>query len=549
MDSRFRPRHVSSSEAMQESKQSSTALECCCKAKPCARIDGIRRQLDGADGKTYCCKRTSLMFGWCPYDYSRASRFSSILGTDDPCYPDPPVDLTAELDLVAEDPVDIIDLRQDTENTRASHQDAENTKDLHRSDSLVDSPICLEWGCGMPGNEWMCKDADVGPLCERCAACRKLTYTHAAATTAECDIYLQEWEALSGMTVEPAKDDNDCFYHSLARLVGKYCTPDGVCEGIKDLRDMLADSLTTIIPDVLSNAAAAEESKDADLFINKYVEGVRTNAWGSDIEMIAVGRILDADVKYVSLDMGDWSEGPSFGLTRVEPGESQGSKREYVLVSCNHHWMPARKVGAASSAALKSDAVHGAATNRRDSVSASLYGEALDTLDLNEGPSNELDDDGFERRLDLDGNLYTLAEFKREYGEYGGPIEWAAAIRQPEMQVPRSANQAIPQGKFGVPVHRAGASKGTPLKDAAVNHTAVDDTATNFAAFYGEALTGLASTGKSSVAQEDKRFDVDGKLYTRAEFVHEYGGTKEWDEAATPLPGYMEAAWHDAMTP
>ena len=34
----------------------------------------------------------------------------------------------------------------------------------------------------------------------------------------------------------------------------------------------------------------------------------------------------------------------------------------------------------------------------------------------------------------------------------------------------------------------------------------------------------------------ERRFDVDGELYTRAEFVQEYGGTAEWDRARRPPP-------------
>jgi len=32
----------------------------------------------------------------------------------------------------------------------------------------------------------------------------------------------------------------------------------------------------------------------------------------------------------------------------------------------------------------------------------------------------------------------------------------------------------------------------------------------------------------------NRRYDVDGELYTRDEFIAEYGGTQEWEQAGAP---------------
>jgi len=90
-----------------------------------------------------------------------------------------------------------------------------------------------------------------------------------------------------------------------------------------------------------------------------------------------------------------------------------------------------------------------------------------------------------ERRYDTDGGLYTKAEF---VGEYGGTAEWEAAKRQPATEPPpRDAAPAAP------------------------------------------------------VAPAERRYDTDGGLYTKAEFIGEYGGTAEW-EAARRQPAEARGA-------
>ena len=42
--------------------------------------------------------------------------------------------------------------------------------------------------------------------------------------------------------------------------------------------------------------------------------------------------------------------------------------------------------------------------------------------------------------------------------------------------------------------------------------------------------------GAGRGGEVERRFDEDGELYTRAEFVQEYGGTVEWDRARRPPP-------------
>ena len=43
---------------------------------------------------------------------------------------------------------------------------------------------------------------------------------------------------------------------------------------------------------------------------------------------------------------------------------------------------------------------------------------------------------------------------------------------------------------------------------------------------------GSAAQGKSPPAEQEMRYDYDGLLYTRGDFIAEYGGTAEWEQAA-----------------
>ena len=52
----------------------------------------------------------------------------------------------------------------------------------------------------------------------------------------------------------------------------------------------------------------------------------------------------------------------------------------------------------------------------------------------------------------------------------------------------------------------------------------------------GAAGAGSGGEGAGAGAAEERRYDLDGELYTRAEFVEEYGGTREWDAAERQAP-------------
>lgn len=95
--------------------------------------------------------------------------------------------------------------------------------------------------------------------------------------------------------------------------------------------------------------------------------------------------------------------------------------------------------------------------------------KAADTV--KRSPKGEIASD---KRKDTDGKYYTKAEFIEQYG---GTKEWDA----------RAAHSSQGAGrKAGAPI--GGSKKG-----------------------------------------EEKRLDTDGKMYSRAEFVKQYGGTREWD--------------------
>ena len=56
------------------------------------------------------------------------------------------------------------------------------------------------------------------------------------------------------------------------------------------------------------------------------------------------------------------------------------------------------------------------------------------------------------------------------------------------------------------------------------------------AAAGGTASPPPGRSGAQRGGEVERRFDEDGELYTRAEFVQEYGGTAEWDRARRPPP-------------
>ena len=106
-----------------------------------------------------------------------------------------------------------------------------------------------------------------------------------------------------------------------------------------------------------------------------------------------------------------------------------------------------------------------------------------------------------ERRYDVDGLLYSKAEFIEEYG---GTSEWNQAKRQ----------VVHPTGPATVLPH---ATKPAPSKKGSV------------------------ASSPAPKQREERRYDVDGVLYTKAEFIEEYGGTSEWDQARPALQSAVPA--------
>lgn len=159
---------------------------------------------------------------------------------------------------------------------------------------------------------------------------------------------MRAWESLprNRLEVLPAKDGYDCFFHSLARHMGSYCTPDGRCDESCDLRKMVADGLLTHV-----SAEVEMEAIHVDqISVEAYVDGIRTNKWAGTTELKAAGRILDVDVRYVSLDQdNNWRKGEetNFGLQRVDTEQEPVAepRTQYVFVHCNMHWMPAKLKG------------------------------------------------------------------------------------------------------------------------------------------------------------------------------------------------------------
>ena len=45
-----------------------------------------------------------------------------------------------------------------------------------------------------------------------------------------------------------------------------------------------------------------------------------------------------------------------------------------------------------------------------------------------------------------------------------------------------------------------------------------------------------SAVGVMAPPAEERRYDYDGELYTKEEFILEYGGTKEWEAAERPPP-------------
>ena len=118
-----------------------------------------------------------------------------------------------------------------------------------------------------------------------------------------------------------------------------------------------------------------------------------------------------------------------------------------------------------------------------------------------------------ERRYDEDGELYTRQEF---IDEYGSTREWDRARRQPAVQrqqteEPRRRQQQQPKAP------PAAAPAPGVLRAAKKAPVAPSDPS--------------SSGGNRNGGDVERRFDTDGGLFTRQEFVDYYGGTAEWDKA------------------
>ena len=106
-----------------------------------------------------------------------------------------------------------------------------------------------------------------------------------------------------------------------------------------------------------------------------------------------------------------------------------------------------------------------------------------------------------ERRYDVDGLLYSKAEFVEEYG---GLSAW----NQAKSQAVSPAKAVLPAGPAAM------SSRAAQLASSKSDSAA-------------------ASLAPRDV--EERRYDVDGMLYTKAEFIEEYGGTSEWDQPRRAL--------------
>jgi hypothetical protein len=139
-----------------------------------------------------------------------------------------------------------------------------------------------------------------------------------------------------------------------------------------------------------------------------------------------------------------------------------------------------------------------------------------------------------ERRYDTDGGLYTKAEF---VGEYGGVAEWDAAKRQPAA---RAASQAQVQPP---PQAQAERRRGAAAPVVPAGRTMRAPASRPQSAPAPEApARPPASLAVAPAAPAERRYDTDGGLYTKAEFVGEYGGIAEWDAAKRQPPAAAAAA-------
>ena len=60
----------------------------------------------------------------------------------------------------------------------------------------------------------------------------------------------------------------------------------------------------------------------------------------------------------------------------------------------------------------------------------------------------------------------------------------------------------------------------------------------------------ICATGSHRAGDEERRFDTDGQLYTKAEFVGEYGGTLQWEQAEREWEqAGAEREWEQTQAP
>ena len=126
-----------------------------------------------------------------------------------------------------------------------------------------------------------------------------------------------------------------------------------------------------------------------------------------------------------------------------------------------------------------------------------------------------------EKRFDEDGELYTKAEFIEEY--HGSTVEWDQAKRQPSA-VQRQQNQP-PRRQQNQPPKAPPPPAPAPAPAAAKKAPAAPTT------------TSSNNNKPGGGGDVERRYDTDGGLYTRQEFVEEYhGSTVEWDKATRQPP-------------
>eukprot|EP00928_Gymnodinium_smaydae_P038461 TRINITY_DN26527_c0_g6_i1.p1 TRINITY_DN26527_c0_g6~~TRINITY_DN26527_c0_g6_i1.p1 ORF type:complete len:360 (-),score=68.78 TRINITY_DN26527_c0_g6_i1:237-1316(-) len=316
---------------------------CCCKKGNCKRA-GWHKLEHQRGRETFCCKLSVGLIQQCEWGYKPAEKYG-FHSEDCPAEFNP----TPLVEPVAQPrprPEPQPRPKKPPQPRPSEYATAAQLRQQRQLAAVLQR--CEALACGLPGqNEWMCKDQELGAQCSACPDCRRLRELHPAAATFQCAERIREWERETNMKVLPAKDDSSCFYHSLARHLGQACDEHGACDGVQDLRNLIAEQLDETVPELLS-AAAEAEGWPADAraaFVEDYIEGTKTNRWAGDIEMTAAGRLFGYRVKYALLDVpasGGGAETYQSSLDEEE-AERTGRKESLWFVRCNYHWMPAKR--------------------------------------------------------------------------------------------------------------------------------------------------------------------------------------------------------------